>query len=120
MRFPVLEMPIRKRVDISGKSATAPSHFSMVIVNPRYVFDNKLYFLKGPTNSIILPEFWSQTIQPGLDVELEFEDFIRWPGKMGDSGPVRKVVIEPSGQKPEVVVDEGMQQAGRMSKFWKR
>jgi hypothetical protein len=119
----VLEMPIQKRVDLSGKSVTALTAYNNsteVIVNPQYVFDNKLFYLKGPQGSLILPEFWSQTLQPGLDVQLQFEDFIRWPGKPLSSESSRRVVVTPSKSKLAGDVDDGGQQSSRLSKLWKR
>ncbi|KAH7411875.1 hypothetical protein DE146DRAFT_732260 [Phaeosphaeria sp. MPI-PUGE-AT-0046c] len=83
------------------------------------VFDNDLFNLVGPQGLLILPRFWSKTIQPGWTVELQFEDIIEWPGKENtSSNNLEKAMVRQSQETADL--EYGDRYSSIFGKFLKR
>lgn len=90
------------------------------MIQVKEAFDCDLFYLVGPEGVLILPRFWSQTVQPGWTVELQFDDIISWPGKdNAKSNKLDKMVVRQS-QAIAGVENGNRTSSSRLGRFFKR
>lgn len=122
LKFPKLSVPYgeREALHLPRYPAHYVSNLNRDMIEAREALDCDLFSLVGPEGVLILPRFWSQTIQPDWNVELQFDDIISWPGKdNAKSNNLDKMVVRQS-QAIAGVENSNRTSSSRLGRFFKR